>query len=106
MRTFSAALFVTAAMSILGGTASAEPTTVSACVDNVGAGTTTMSVCTTATGPIPDPGELPGPAPLPDPGTLPGLGGALGGLGGLIGLVLELVTGVLGGLGGLGGIGL
>lgn len=57
----------------------------------VGEGATTVSACTTATGPLPDPG------PLPDGG------GGLGGLGGLIGLVLDLVTGLLGGLGGLGG---
>jgi hypothetical protein len=63
-------------------------------------GTTTVSACTTATGPLPDPGPLPEPGPLPDPGDD---SGGLGGLGGLIGLVLDIVTGLLGGLGGLGG---
>ena len=66
----------------------------------IGQGTTSVSACTTAAGPLPDPDPLPNPGPLPSPGPLPGPGGALGGLGGLIGLVLDLVTGLLGGLGG------
>jgi hypothetical protein len=66
----------------------------------IGEGTATVSACTTATGPLPDPAPLPDRGQLPDPGPLPDPGN---GLGGLIGLVLDLVTGLLGGLGGIGG---